>query len=386
VDTPEATLLIVLQVVTLILTLLLLVGARQAAGRAGARWWLAGFAMQPLSQFLRQFVTAYWGHDAGLPFGHAGGVLAYAFLYIGTRYWMGQRPRHAFVALSVAGAAIFSIAASSQGMGYVSLALTTCFTAMFEALIALEFLQAFRHNGSLVRMTATIVFAISALASLGRACSIVPAWHGDAAILPVNSVWLLVFIALCILQAGSLLNVINQSLLDQLRSLADFDTLTGLLNRGGLSRRMRHRRLHDDGTPPAMAMLCLDLDHFKIVNDTHGHGAGDDVLRAVGRMLQENARLNDLSSRTGGEEFGLVLDVESERALLVFAERLRALIERTPIATRAGPLHVTTSVGAAYARGNEEALESVWERADHALLEAKRAGRNRVLLGVHHGT
>jgi diguanylate cyclase (GGDEF)-like protein len=103
-------------------------------------------------------------------------------------------------------------------------------------------------------------------------------------------------------------------------------------------------------------------------------------------MLQENARLNDLSSRTGGEEFGLVLDVDSEHALLIFAERLRALIERTPIATRAGPLHVTTSVGAAYARGNEEGLESVWERADHALLEAKRAGRNRVLLGVHHGT
>jgi diguanylate cyclase (GGDEF)-like protein len=195
-----------------------------------------------------------------------------------------------------------------------------------------------------------------------------------------------VFIALCILQAGSLLNLINQSLLDELRSLADFDPLTGLLNRGGLARRMRHRRIHDDGTPPAMAMLCLDLDHFKMINDTHGHGAGDDVLRAIGRMLQENARMNDLSSRTGGEEFGLVLDVESSARCWCSPKRLRALIQHTPIQTRVGPIAVTTSIGAAYARGNEEALEAVWERADHALLEAKRAGRNRVLLGVHHGT
>jgi diguanylate cyclase (GGDEF)-like protein len=386
VNNPEQTLLVVLQLVTLVLTLLLLVGARQAHGREGARCWLLGFAVQPITQFLRQIVAANWGHFASLPFGHAGGVLAYALVYIGTRYWLGLKPRHGFAATSVAGAAICSIVAASQGLGYLSLALTTCFTAMFEALIAFEFYRFFRRRGGLVRITATVVFAVSALASLGRAYSIVPGWHSDAAIMPVNSVWLLVFIALCILQAGSLLNLINQSLLDELRSLADFDSLTGLLNRGGLSRRMRHRRLHDDGTPPAMAMICLDLDHFKSINDTHGHGAGDDVLRAMGKLLQENARPNDLSSRTGGEEFGMVLDVESERALLVFAERLRALIERTPFNTRAGAISVTTSVGAAYARGNEEALEAVWERADNALLEAKRAGRNRVLLGVHHAT
>jgi diguanylate cyclase (GGDEF)-like protein len=386
VTNPEQTLLIVLQLVTLVLTLLLLVGARQAHGREGARCWLLGFAVQPLTQFLRQLVAATWGHDASLPFGHAGGVLAYALSSIGTRYWLGLKPRHAFVATAVAAAAVCSIIAASQDMGYVSLALTTCFTAMFEALTAFEFWRFFRRRGGLVRIVATIVFAVSALASLGRAYSLGPAGHGDAPVQPVNLVWLLVFIALCILQAGSLLNLINQSLLDELRSLADYDTLTGLLNRGGLSRRMRHRRLHDDGTPPAMAMICLDLDHFKTINDTYGHGAGDDVLRAMGRLLQENARPNDLSSRTGGEEFGMVLDVDSEHALLVFAERLRALIERTPFRTRAGDIAVTTSVGAAYARGNEEALEAVWERADHALLEAKRAGRNRVLLGVHHGT
>jgi diguanylate cyclase (GGDEF)-like protein len=279
-------------------------------------------------------------------------------------------------------AVLLSALAAEQGMGYVSLAFTTCFTAMFEALAAAAFWQAFRRDGGVVRLAATMVFALSALASLGRIYAVVPAWHGDATVLPANTLWLLAFVALCILQAGCLLNLINQSLLDELRSLADFDSLTGLLNRGGLARRMRHRRAHEDGSPPAMAMLCLDLDHFKQVNDTHGHGAGDDVLRGIGRLLQENARPNDLASRTGGEEFGLVVDTDSEQALLAFAERLRAAIERAPFATRAGPIEITISIGAAFARGEEELLETVWERADHALLEAKRAGRNRVVLGV----
>jgi diguanylate cyclase (GGDEF)-like protein len=253
---------------------------------------------------------------------------------------------------------------------------------MFEALTALAFWEAWRRERGVVRATAALVFTLSTLESLGRAYSIVPSWHAEGALLPANTFWLLTFVALCILQAGSLLNLINQALVDELRSLADFDSLTGLLNRGGLARRMRHRRAHEDGSPPAMAMLCLDLDHFKQVNDTHGHGAGDDVLRAIGRLLQENARPNDLASRTGGEEFGLVVDTDSEQALLLFAERLRTAVQANPFATRAGPLAVTISIGAAFARGDEEMLETVWERADQALLEAKRAGRNRVVLGV----
>jgi diguanylate cyclase (GGDEF)-like protein len=248
------------------------------------------------------------------------------------------------------------------------------------------FWQAFRRDGGVVRITAASVFALSALASLARAYAIVPAWHEATDLLPVNTPWLLAFIALCILQAGCLLNLINQSLLDELRNLADFDSLTGLLNRGGLARRMRHRRAHEDGTPPDMAMLCLDLDHFKAVNDTYGHGAGDDVLRGVGRLLHDNARPNDLPSRTGGEEFGLVVDTDSEPSLLQFAERLRATIEGTPFPTRAGPLAITISIGAAWARGDEETLEAVWERADHALLEAKRSGRNRVVMGVRRSS
>ena len=83
-----------------------------------------------------------------------------------------------------------------------------------------------------------------------------------------------------------------------------------------------------------------------------------------------------------GDEFGLVLDIHSEQALLVFAERLRAAVEGAPFDTRAGPVPTTVSIGAALAHGGEETPESVWDRTDLALLEAKRTGRNRVISGA----
>jgi hypothetical protein len=101
VDSPESTLLVVLQLITLVLTLLLLVGARQARGPRGARWWLLGFAMQPLSQFLRQFVSATWGHYAACPSARRRRA-GLRLVYVGTRYWLGLRPRHGFVLAGVA--------------------------------------------------------------------------------------------------------------------------------------------------------------------------------------------------------------------------------------------------------------------------------------------
>ncbi|MEO6154876.1 MAG: GGDEF domain-containing protein [Thermomonas sp.] len=381
-DTPENTLLVVLPIVTLILTLLLLVGARQAGGRPGAWLWVCGFAIHPLSQLLRQLVMSIWGHAASLPFGHAGGAVAYGLIYVGARRWCGLLPRNGFVYSFCLLAVLLSGAAASQDMGFVSLALTTCITALFEGLCAVAFWEAFRRDGGVVRSVAAVVFAASAVASLLRAEAIVPAWHEASALLPANAKWLLAFIALGILQAGCLLNLINQSLLDQLRSLADFDALTGLLNRGGLARRMHHRRAHQHGKPAALAMLCLDLDHFKNVNDTYGHGAGDDVLRGVGLLLQENSRPYDLLLRSGGEEFGLVVDADSEQDLQEFAERLRSAVASAPFGTRAGPIPTTVSIGAAFAHGGAETQESVWDRADLALLEAKRTGRNRVVFGA----
>jgi diguanylate cyclase (GGDEF)-like protein len=252
---------------------------------------------------------------------------------------------------------------------------------MFEALTAVTFWQVWRNESGLARLGAATIFAVSAAASLGRAVSLVPTWHMESGLVQANVYWLLAFIALNILQAGSLMFLINQSLLDELQHMADFDPLTGLLNRRGLSRRMKRQRPRSDTKrSPRMGMLCMDLDHFKAINDMHGHGAGDDVLRAVGQLLRDNSRPRDTAVRQGGEEFGMVVEAGSEEELRTLAERHRAAVERDPFPTRVGPIPVTISIGAALAGNMAESLEEIGERADQSLLVAKRNGRNRVVL------
>jgi len=383
VDTPENTLLVVLQVVSAMLTLLMFVAARQARQRNGPSLWVVAFAISAITQVLRGWISAGWGHQVGLPFGHLGGPLAYALLYIGIRQYLGMRLRVGLSAAAFLAAATLSIVAVSLRMNFASLAMTSCVTSMFQALTAVTFWQVWRSEGGLARLGAAAIFAVSTAASLGRAISIVPTWHMESGLVQANVFWLLVFIALNILQAGSLMFLINQSLLDELQHMADFDPLTGLLNRRGLARRMKRQRTRPDAKGSArMGMLCMDLDHFKAINDMHGHGAGDDVLRAVGQLLRDNSRPRDTAVRQGGEEFGMIVEAGSEEDLRTLAERHRAAIERDPFPTRVGPIPVTISIGAALSGNIAESLDEIGERADQSLLVAKRNGRNRVVLAT----
>ncbi len=147
---------------------------------------------------------------------------------------------------------------------------------------------------------------------------------------------------------------------------ANVDGLTGLLNRSGLEQSIR--RAFNAEIPPQRIALMLDVDNFKIINDTLGHARGDAVLRSIADILSENCRGADIVGRYGGEEFLLLLaDLSADGAQAV-AERIRSAVEER--------LHVTVSVGIAC--GTElEPAESLIERADAALYEAKRAGRNR---------
>jgi diguanylate cyclase (GGDEF)-like protein len=125
-------------------------------------------------------------------------------------------------------------------------------------------------------------------------------------------------------------------------------------------------------------LLMLDLDHFKEVNDTHGHPVGDEVLKQLAPLLQKARRELDRVGRIGGEEFGILLpgaDIDSARRL---AERLRARVEGSPFETSAGRCHLTISIGLASLASHREAAKALLRRADMALYEAKRAGRNCV--------
>lgn len=126
------------------------------------------------------------------------------------------------------------------------------------------------------------------------------------------------------------------------------------------------------------SIVVADIDHFKSVNDTYGHGIGDSVLKEVAGAFQRVLRRVDLLGRLGGEEFGVLLPQTAIAGGTVVAEKLRASVEAVSVATDAGPVTVTASFGVTEARPGED-LEQIVQRADKGLYRAKSAGRNRVM-------
>lgn len=161
------------------------------------------------------------------------------------------------------------------------------------------------------------------------------------------------------------------------RTAASVDTLTGLVNRRTVGRAVDEALAYvrAGGT---YAMLLLDVDHFKSINDLLGHNAGDRALARIGAIIAENVREGDVAGRFGGEEFLVIMrDADRQRALAV-AERLRSAIESSGLAYADGA-PITISIGVTYARAGDGSGEAVIERADRALYRAKNTGRNRVV-------
>ena len=166
--------------------------------------------------------------------------------------------------------------------------------------------------------------------------------------------------------------------------MAVMDSLTGLHNRRYLESHLGELVRQSIQHGKDLALLVVDIDHFKAVNDTHGHDAGDDVLREFSRRMRRNVRGIDLACRFGGEEFVIVMpETERDLAALV-AERLRQRVASEPFPVSGGSrfLDITVSVGLATLDGSVDTPESILKRADVALYQAKREGRNRVVLAA----
>ena len=184
-------------------------------------------------------------------------------------------------------------------------------------------------------------------------------------------------LALTIVLANLILGIVldlHRRLIDQ----ANVDPLTGAYNRRHMERRLEEVIERQRRSGAAASLLLVDVDHFKGINDRHGHVKGDDVLKGIVELIGRRSRRLDSLFRIGGEEFLLLLPDTHEAAAAVLAEQLRASVEQAPLVDGGS---VTVSIGASELSPGES-MDAWMKRADDALYAAKNAGRNRVARGA----
>jgi two-component system cell cycle response regulator len=182
----------------------------------------------------------------------------------------------------------------------------------------------------------------------------------------------------------SLQDVLAEQALIRVHESAIRDRLTGVYNRGAFDDRLQSEFSASRRRGTALALLLFDVDHFKRLNDTHGHQAGDAVLRAVAQCAQTAVREDDVLARYGGEEFAVILRSVSSRSAYVMAERVRVAVEDQRTDWNEMSIGATVSVGVVHAACAKsfESPAAFIAAADAALYEAKHQGRNRVVVSV----
>ncbi|MBC8240289.1 MAG: sensor domain-containing diguanylate cyclase [Alphaproteobacteria bacterium] len=165
----------------------------------------------------------------------------------------------------------------------------------------------------------------------------------------------------------------------ELRQIATTDSLTGAQTRRSFDnvaqREMERARRYGRN----VSFIAFDIDHFKLVNDTYGHPAGDHVLQTLSAICRSKLRSSDMFARMGGEEFMIVLPEIARKGAMELAERLRQTIADTPISDTDNAINITASFGVAVYSGEDETLQELLGRVDRALYEAKTSGRNRTV-------
>lgn len=183
-------------------------------------------------------------------------------------------------------------------------------------------------------------------------------------------------LALVLVAFGALM-LTNEFITNELRHLAEVDPLTNVFNRRAFLTLLDKAISNAQRTQTTLPVLVMDLDHFKKVNDSWGHRAGDDVLRHFVMLAHRCLRKEDVMGRLGGEEFAIFLPNASAAGALAVAERLRALVEAQPVATGPQSIPLTVSVGVTLC-AHGDAAGAALQRADEAMYLAKERGRNRV--------
>jgi diguanylate cyclase (GGDEF)-like protein len=165
-----------------------------------------------------------------------------------------------------------------------------------------------------------------------------------------------------------------------LRLLAIVDELSGLYNRRHFMELAEKKFEDASNSQDCFSVLMLDLDHFKLINDTLGHAAGDAAIREVGSLMMSNFRKQDLCGRLGGEEFGVLLTNTGSKEAKQISEKFRNILENSNISYEGKAIKLSVSIGVASYFGQAENFDEILKHADAALYTSKAMGRNRITL------
>ena len=242
------------------------------------------------------------------------------------------------------------------------------------------------HERASSRRVLVTIFAVLSLFMAARGLYFVVAVDPHATVLDrgnlMNAVTPVLAAVMPVVGTTAYLHLCSERIRRQWERAASTDYLTGLANRRTLGteggERLTRARVHGDH----LAIAVVDIDHFKAINDTHGHDVGDVALRHVATRLQSVCRGKDLPARMGGEEFVILFDRIEPAQAQQAGERMRRAVESEPF--RAGEICqvITVSIGVAALRPDDKTFDDLLRRADQALYAAKTGGRNRVELAA----
>jgi diguanylate cyclase (GGDEF)-like protein len=202
--------------------------------------------------------------------------------------------------------------------------------------------------------------------------------HNNAALHPVQLISFIAAMATALFGSVGFVLMVKERTDREIMHLAMTDSLTQVANRRALIEHAEHALARRSGLP--LALLMIDVDHFKLINDTHGHPAGDEVLRKIARLLTARLRGHDFLGRYGGEEFCVIAPETDNAGALALAESLRETIASASFAPESGELSVTVSIGISRCPPDtKRGLKEVLMEADAALYAAKQSGRNKVV-------
>lgn len=327
-----------------------------------------------------------WTMAASLPvivIGNSSLVVGYTGFAMALRRFMAQSLPLVVYALPllavVAGTVFFSAVVPSYSL---RVALVVVFLLVLQATVVRPIFHSLRRGGEVGQRVVALSFLASIIALVVRL-----AWEWQplaeqpwlAGIDVVGLHMLLIWMTPVVASIGFLL-MCNERLMRVTRHLAETDALTGIFGRRAILEQSEYTLHAARCNGLAMSVLMIDADHFKRVNDEHGHEAGDAVLVEVVRRLRNVLRDQDVIGRVGGEEFLALLPGADQRAALEIAERLLDVMRAAPIRHDQVNVAMTLSIGAAALDRHDADLDALIRRADAALYAAKDAGRDRVVL------